>query len=260
MVPLRSAYGACALVLTACVGSAHAVPGVQLEQLTWPELRAAIAAGHSTALLPVGGTEQSGAHLVLGKHNVRVKVVAEQIALKLGNAIVAPVLAYVPEGSIEPPSSHMRWPGTISVPVPAFEAVLEGAARSLCKAGFTDVVLLGDHGGYQASLHKAAARARGCRVFALDAYYESTQKPFTARLAAAGIGAAEAGRHAGAADTALALAADPALVRQPIAAPKAGDGTDGDPRRASAELGRAGMQHQIEASVTAIRQKLAAPR
>jgi creatinine amidohydrolase/Fe(II)-dependent formamide hydrolase-like protein len=247
-------------LLLLALATGPALARVQLDEFTWPELRDAIAAGSTTVIVPVGGTEQSGAHLALGKHNVRVKAMAEQIATKLGRTLVAPVVAYVPEGSVEPPTQHMRWPGTISVPVPAFEGVIEGAARSLCHAGFQAVVLIGDHGGYQSSLQKAAARVKACRVIALTAYYDAVQQPFNERLAAAGLSVAEIGRHAGAADTSLMLAVDPSLVRQPIPAPKAGDGTDGDPRRASAELGRAGIQHQIELSVTAIRRQLAAPR
>lgn len=253
-------------ILALCLGfglaTAQAAERLQLEQFTWPELRDAIAAGSTTVLVPVGGTEQSGSHLALGKHNVRVKALAEQVAAKAGHTLVAPVLAYVPEGQVDPASSHMRWPGTISVPVPAFEAVLDGAARSLCHAGFRDVFLLGDHGGYQDSLRKAAARIKpgACRVHVLAAYYEASQKPFAQHLAAAGLSPAEIGRHAGAADTSLMLAVDPALVRMPPAAPRPGDGTDGDPRRASAELGRAGVQAIVDASVTAIRQTLSSAR
>jgi creatinine amidohydrolase/Fe(II)-dependent formamide hydrolase-like protein len=230
--------------------------GVQLEELTWTELRDAVAAGTTTVLVPIGGTEQSGPHLALGKHNVRVRLLASQIADKLGRTLVAPVLAYVPEGAIDPPTQHMRFPGTISIAPAAFEATLEGAAKSLCRAGFRDVVLLGDHGGYAASLERVAARfAGGCRVHALGAYYDAAQKPFNDQLAAHGLKPAEIGRHAGAADTSLMLALDPSLVRPP-AAPRAGDGTDGDPRRASAELGRLGVQGIVDTSVAAIRERL----
>ncbi|MEO8927508.1 MAG: creatininase family protein, partial [Caulobacteraceae bacterium] len=94
-----------------------AAPGsVFLEDLTWTELRALIAAGKTTILVPVGGVEQSGPYLALGKHDARVRVLAERIARKLGNALVAPVVAYVPEGTIDPPTQHMRFPGTITVP------------------------------------------------------------------------------------------------------------------------------------------------
>src|SRR5690606_37580003 len=213
---------ACGLLLAAAAHANAAV--VWLEELTSTELRQRIAQGDTTVLLPIGGTEQNGAHLALGKHNVRVRVLAGRIAERLGHAIVAPVLAYVPEGSIEPPTQHMRYAGTLSIPVPAFEALLEGAARSLRHAGFRSVILLGDHGGYQASLQRAAARAnRGAppgSVIALREYYRAAQD-FDVALAARGYTAREIGRHAGLADTALAWAADASLVRpdrlQPVA-------------------------------------------
>ena len=105
------------------MGAAAAPTSVMLEELTSTELRDRIAGGATTVLVPIGGTEQNGPHMVLGKHNVRVHVLATRIAERLGNAVVAPVIAYVPEGAIDPPTSHMRWPGTISISETAFEAV-----------------------------------------------------------------------------------------------------------------------------------------
>ncbi|TGR94930.1 creatininase family protein, partial [Mesorhizobium sp. M2E.F.Ca.ET.209.01.1.1] len=102
---------------------------VFLEDLTWTELRDVIAAGTTTIIIPIGGTEQSGPAMALGKHNVRVKFLAAKIAEKLGNALVAPVISYVPEGNIDPPSSHMRFPGTITISDRTFEQLLESAAR-----------------------------------------------------------------------------------------------------------------------------------
>src|SRR5262245_52648 len=89
---------------------------VFIEELTWTEVRDAIKAGKTTISFPTGGTEQNGPHMVLGKHNFIVKYTAEQIARRLRNALVAPVLAYVPEGDIDPPTSHMQYPGTITLP------------------------------------------------------------------------------------------------------------------------------------------------
>ena len=254
---------AAALALTLCVLAAQAA-SVQIEELTWTELQARITAGSTTVLLPVGGTEQNGPHMALGKHNARVRVLAERIADKLGNAVVAPVLAYVPEGAIDPPSQHMRWPGTLSIPEAAFEATLEGAARSLHQHGLCQVVLLGDHGGYRASLDRVAARlnrlwaASACRVHTLPEYYRAASVDFAQALKAQGYSAAEIGTHAGLADTALTLATAPAFVRSDALARKGGagrdnDGVAGDPRRATAELGRPGAQHIVETTVAAIR-------
>ncbi|HET9822761.1 MAG TPA: creatininase family protein [Burkholderiaceae bacterium] len=254
---IRRALALATLALAAA-GATAAGAEVRLEHLTWTELRDRVAAGTTIALVPIGGTEQSGSHLVLGKHNVRVKALAERIAERLGNAVVAPVLAYVPEGAIEPPTQHMRWPGTLTIPEPVFEAVLESTVRSLQRAGLRDVVFLGDHGGYRRSLERVAARLP--RVHALPEYYRAATEDFARQLQARGHTAQETGNHGGLADTALALAVDPALVRSDrLQAPRAGDGADGDPRRASAELGRLGLERIVEVSVAAIRERVAAP-
>src|SRR5437588_1605929 len=122
---------------------------VFVEDLTWTELRDLIAAGTTTVIVPIGGTEQNGPHMAIGKHNVRVKLLAGKIAAALGNAVVAPVLSYVPEGNLDPPSGHMRFPGTISVPEDSFEKTLEYAARSFKVHGFHDSVPLRPHGSTQ---------------------------------------------------------------------------------------------------------------
>src|SRR6185369_4339495 len=142
-----------------CWGAAaHAAPpSVQLEDLTSTEVRAALQAGTTTIIIPAGGTEQNGPHMALGKHNVRARILSGRIASALGDTLVAPVLAYVPEGAIAPPAGHMRFPGTISIPDATFKSTVEAAGRSFRQAGFRHVVLLGDHGGYQPLLKEAAA-------------------------------------------------------------------------------------------------------
>ncbi len=100
--------------------SAEPPASLFLEDLTSPELAAAIRAGKTTIIVPIGGTEQNGPHMALGKHNVRVKALAERIARELGNALVAPVMAYVPEGGVNPPTGHMRFPGTITMPADVY--------------------------------------------------------------------------------------------------------------------------------------------
>ena len=106
---LRSLHSVCACWLPSPL-AAEVPDTVFMEELTWTEVRDAIRAGKTTIIFPTGGTEQNGPHMVLGKHNFIVKHAAEQIARRLGNALVAPVLAYVPEGNIDPPSGHMHTP------------------------------------------------------------------------------------------------------------------------------------------------------
>jgi len=245
--------------------AAAALPStVYVEDLTWTELRDLVQSGKTIAIVPVGGTEQSGPHIALGKHNVRVHALAGRIAASLGNALVAPVIAYVPEGSVNPPSAHMRFPGTITIPDAAFETMLEYAARSLRLAGFRDVVLIGDHGGYQASLERVASRLNRewagspARVHAVLDYYRAADREFAQALQREGYTASEVGTHAGLADTALTLAIDPKLVRSDrLRNTTAAEGVHGDPRRATAELGKTGLDIIVARTRDAIQRETA---
>lgn len=246
---------------------AQASASVFIEDLTSPELSAAIRAGKTTILVPIGGTEQNGPHMALGKHNVRAKALAEKIARELGNALVAPVIAYVPEGSVNPPTGHMRYPGTITVPADAYRKMLASAAASFRQAGFRDIVFLGDHGDYQKD-NQAVAReldrewaATPVRVHALAEYYRAASDGYAHTLKGRGYTDAEIGLHAGLADTALTLAIDPRLVRPDKLAPAPGQaslaGVSGDPRRATPELGQVGIDAIVAQSAAAIRAAVA---
>ncbi len=240
---------------------------VFVDELTSTELRDQIGAGKTTVIVPIGGTEQNGPHMALGKHNVRAKALSEKIALALGNALVAPTLSYVPEGSVNPPSAHMRFAGTITVPEATFEKVLEYAARSFKLHGFRNIVFLGDHGGYQKSLRAVAGRldreweATPVRVYAIDEYYRVVETTYVQALRSRGFGEDEIGTHAGLADTSLALAIDPHLVRtdrlQSGGKPERAEGVYGDPRRSSAALGQLGVDAIVAASVDAIKRSVA---
>lgn len=235
---------------------------VFLEDLTWTELRDAIAAGKTTIILPIGGTEQSGPAMALGKHNLRARLLSDKIARSLGNALVAPVIAYVPEGTIDPPTAHMRFPGTITIPDDLFEKTLEYAARSFKLHGFHDIVFLGDHGGYQKDEVLVADRLNRewsktpVRVHAVTQYYEVTQSDYVKALEARGYREEEIGTHAGLADTSLTLALDPGLVRTDLlrsgTAYGRADGVYGDPRRSSAELGQIGIDLIVARTVKEI--------
>lgn len=236
---------------------------VFLEELTWTEVREAIRSGKTTIILPTGGTEQNGPHMALGKHNARVKVLSQRIARALGDALVAPVLAYVPEGGITPPTGHMRFPGTITAPEAAFRQVLESAARSFKLHGFRNIVLLGDHASTQAGQRAVAARlnrewaSTPLRVHAIEEYYRAAEGDVPRLLKSRGYRDAELGRHAGLTDTALMLATDLRMVRTDRLRPgHEGDGVDGDPSRATAELGRAGAELIVTRTVAAIRKSI----
>jgi creatinine amidohydrolase/Fe(II)-dependent formamide hydrolase-like protein len=156
-------------LLLLCLSSAHAA-SVAIEDLTWPEVREAIAAGKTTAIYYAGSVEQNGPHMALGKHNFIAREVAERIATELGNALFYPVMPYAPTGDVQKKTGHMRFPGSVTVSDETFAAVARDVATSAIAAGFTHVVLMGDHGGGQKALEAVAraldgaARARGARV------------------------------------------------------------------------------------------------
>jgi creatinine amidohydrolase len=239
-----------------------AVASVFLEDLTWTELRDAIAAGSNIVIVPIGGTEQNGPAMALGKHNARVKFLSEKIAIKLGNTVVAPVMAYVPEGEIDPPTAHMKFPGTLTISDATFNALLESAAKSLKHAGFKTIVFIGDHGSYQSNetlvatkLNKLWAKS-GTKVFAAVEYYGLTQGAYVEALIAKGHAKSEIGTHAALADTSLELATAPNMVRRnKLNGLTAADGVyGGNPQNSNAELGQLGVDLIVDGTVTAIRE------
>ena len=253
----------CVLLLIASGVRAQPPDTVFLEELTWTELRDLIRSGKTTIIVPIGGTEQNGPQMALGKHNRRVQLLSERVARALGDALVAPVIAYVPEGAINPPTAHMKFPGTITIPEETFDKVLEYAARSLQHAGFRDIVFIGDHGSYQKDEKAVAERlnkewtAQPVRVHGVEEYYRASESEFGRLLANKGFREEEVGTHAGLADTSLTLAVDPRLVRTDRL--HSGDGANGDPRRSSAELGQLGVDLVVTRTVDAIRRATSHP-
>ncbi|MBI3714456.1 MAG: creatininase family protein [Betaproteobacteria bacterium] len=256
---------AAGIVLFGTLALAEAAPSqsVYLEELTTAEVREAIRAGKTTIIIPVGATEQNGPHMTLGKHNVRVRVLAGKIAETLGDTLVAPVVAYVPEGAVSPPTGHMKFAGTVSIADAVFSGLLEGAARSFRQHGFTHIVLIGDHGGYQSQLKAVAEKVSrewvksSARVLYIGEYYRASQQPFVQSLKAKGISDGQIGQHAGAADTSLMLAVDATQVRPERFADAAHGGASvgvsGDPQPATAALGQAGVDLIVAQTAQAIR-------
>jgi len=254
-----------AFVCFASAASAQAPDTVYLERLTWTEVRDAMAAGKTTIIIPTGGTEQNGPHMAIGKHNVRVTANAGEIARRLGNALVAPVIAYTPEGSIDPPAGHMRFPGTISIPDPVFRQVLEYAARSLKQHGFKNIVFIGDSGPNQDGQNAVAAKLTAewagtvTRVHAIPGYYRSDPEGDAAIMMARGIKREQIGNHADPRDTSQMMAVDPTMVRNDrIVAADGKNGIQGDPRGSSPEIGRALIDKNIGRTVETIKQAIAA--
>ena len=150
--------GRCADNVFNCADTPNPVETVWIEEMTWMDVRDALAAGRTTAIISTGGVEPNGPWLVTGKHNYVLRANCPRIAAHLGNALCAPVLELVPEGNIEPPSGHMTSPGTISLRQETFEAVLTDMAESLKQHGFENIVFIGDSGGNQSGMQNVAER------------------------------------------------------------------------------------------------------
>ena len=157
---------------------------VWTEELTWMEVRDAIRGGKTTVIVPTGGLEQNGPYTATGKHNFVLQATSEAIARRLGNALVAPIVKFVPEGRIDPPSGHMQYPGTISLREETFVALLTDIASSLKQHGFRDIVLIGDSGGNTRGMQTVADtlngqwKDSGVRVHHVAEYYESDMWSF----------------------------------------------------------------------------------
>jgi len=152
--------------------------GVLLERLSWTQVRDAVKSGHTTVIVATGGVEQNGPYVATGKHNYIVRVMSEAIARKLGNALVAPVVKFVPEGNIDPPDGHMKYSGTISLSQETFSRLLTDICSSLKQHGFTDIVLIGDSGGNQKGMEDVSVslsakwKSDKARVHYIPEYYQ----------------------------------------------------------------------------------------
>jgi creatinine amidohydrolase/Fe(II)-dependent formamide hydrolase-like protein len=159
-VPARNAVaqgqnmggGQCSANPYNCADAPNPIPTpntVWLEEMTWMDVRDAMNAGKTTAIIATGGFEPNGPWLALGKHNYVLRTNCESIARALGNALCAPVIAFVPEGRIDPPSGHMTTRGTISLREETFRSLLTDIVHSLKMHGFKNIILIGDSGGNQ---------------------------------------------------------------------------------------------------------------
>jgi len=151
--------GRCAENPYNCADTPNPLPAaatVWLEELTWMDVRDAMRAGKRTIIVATGGVEPNGPWLALGKHNYVLQSNCEAIARKLGNALCAPIVKFVPEGDWATKSGHMASPGTITMREETFRAILEDTARSLQSHGFENLIFIGDSGGNQAG-QKAVA-------------------------------------------------------------------------------------------------------
>ena len=251
-------------------------PVVEFELMTWAEVKKAIhEEGRTTVLVYNGGTEQRGPQNVNGGHNLMARATVRAIALKLGNAITAPVMPF----SVNEASADL--PGTIGLTGPVFAAVNEQVAEQLIKSGFKNVVLMGDHGGGQKELGEVAKKldakyaGQGIRVVFADEMYEKAQGDYEKWLAE---NKYPSGGHASVMDTSemLYLGGDKGWVRKELLATAVGDpvrrpgeprdpnakrvnnGITGDARPSTPELGKRIFDMKVDYAVRQIKQLLPA--
>jgi creatinine amidohydrolase/Fe(II)-dependent formamide hydrolase-like protein len=237
---------------------------VWIEELTWMEVRDLIKAGKNTVIVATGGVEQNGPYLATGKHNYVLRATCPAIAKKLGNALCAPIVPFVPEGDIDPPSGMMRYPGTISLTESTYRTLLTEIASSLAQHGFEHIILIGDSGGNQEGMKAVAADlsakwASGkTRIHFIPEYYDY---PGTYKWADQTFGWEEKveGIHDDPTISTIMMTVDPNLVRikEREAKGKASINTISLlPVEKAVEAGRKIVEHRAEVTVEAIRKAM----
>ena len=233
------------------------------------EVRDRIAEGSTTVIIPTGGIEENGPFLATGKHNLILEGLCPRLAAELGNALCAPIVKFVPEGSIEPPSGAMLYPGSISVRDDTYIELLDDIASSLKQAGFADIVFIGDSGGNQRGMRAVAERLNDrwqdevARAhFVVEFYspgWEDTER-YTEEM----LGVAETasdGYHDDIWVTAMMAVTDPEQIRyrQRLDAGLASiNGVDLQPLRETMELGSKMLDFRARYTADVIRRTLAA--
>lgn len=236
-------------------------PLVEFEMMTWPEVKAAIEGGKTTALVYTGGTEQRGPQNVNGGHTLMARAQVKDIALKLGNAIALPVLPYTPN------NASASLPGTIGLTNELLSAILERIADQAIKTGFTNVILMGDHGGGQPAAYEVVAKKldsiyapQGKHVYFCDQVYKTANGAFDDFLKSQNL---PVSTHAGIPDTSemMYLGSDLGWVRADQVANAVTDrehpnGISGDARPSTKELGRKIFDMKTDYAVRQIRSLL----
>ena len=128
------------------------VDTVFMEEMTWLEMRDALKSGKSTVIVPAGGLEATGPFITLDKHQNMLRGATDRIARKLGNALVAPVIRYVP------PDDGARGPylGDFNISLAAYKSILTDICATLKTDGFKEIILIGDHQGAQRGMKEVA--------------------------------------------------------------------------------------------------------
>ncbi|MFO7942465.1 MAG: creatininase family protein [Bacillota bacterium] len=128
---------------------------VMLENMTWMEIRDAIAAGKRTAVVAVASIEQHGPALPIKTDAMLGRGMARALARKLGDALVAPVV--YPGCS----DHHTAWPGTLTISRELLGELVGAFVEGLARSGFEEIVLFPSHGGNFEPLREMLPGIRG---------------------------------------------------------------------------------------------------
>lgn len=241
----------------------EAVETVFIEDMTWMEVRDAMKSGKDTVLVATGGIEQNGPYLVAGKHNVVLRGTTDAIARKLGNTLIAPIIGFVPEGDIDPPTVHMNYPSTVSLTEDTYRRLLVDVCSCYRTHGFKHVVMIGDSGGNQDGMKAVAAELNAkwkdgkTKFYFIPEYYNYGD--LKGWLEARGIKQTDEGLHDDFAMEAVMLSIDPSSVRmkQRVAAGKFKiNGVDLAPVEKTVALGKQIIDYRAEVAVKEIRKAI----
>jgi creatinine amidohydrolase len=182
---------------------------VLIEEMTWVEVKEAVASGKRRVIVMLGAMEQHGPHMAIGTDTYLGYAIGERLARRLGDALVAPVV------SLGYSVGHLPMAGTVSIEESTLELVILDVCRSLARHGFGEIILLCSHGGNYRALRNVLARLRAehapLRISAITDFDEWLEQ--TRRFAAAeGLDMTRLGVHAGQGETSLMLAHRPDLV------------------------------------------------
>jgi creatinine amidohydrolase len=272
---LATLTGSPTLDVPAAAASRRGTAAVEFEKMTWVEVKTALAAGRTTALIYTGGVEERGPQNVNGGHNLMAHATVDAIARRLGNAIYLPVLPFTPN------EADAQFPGTIGITNDLLKALLLRLSQQAIANGFKNVILMGDHGGGQPTVYQEAAKAlddqykaQGVHVYYCDQVYKGGNDAFGRYLAAHGY---PASLHGGIPDTAEMMYLDtdhtwvrdglvPTALGSPVVdgKPQMGpegpkDGIIGDARRSTPALGKMAFNIKVEYAVNQIQGFLADP-
>lgn len=247
-----------------------------LEETVWPELEGSLAAGRSTALIPLGSIEQHGPHLPLGSDRWIADALARGLAERRPESVALPAL---PFGCA---SEHMGFPGTLHLAPASLEALLADLLTSLSVHGFERAFVFSAHGGNVEALAGMRARLASrvpSLVLGIEQDLEAVARMQRDAVASRGLEAESAGPHAGEFETSLVAALRPGSVRRsalaagqrtspdevqglfyPSLRERVESGVLGDPRQASAERAGRYLEAWVDLLEAAYRNAFEAPR